>query len=160
MKEVKLWYQSLAPIEVIPKVLNSLLDDDANLLILAAYPAGTVGQIYFSVIERATQMKVPVLSIRQSMTDGWFYEWDGKEVLPGRYLDEVNAIRLGLIPLQKDLLRRDEVILGVRKIASQHTDYNTIVGTAMKRFSSDAFNRRLNEIREEYNLEPILFEKF
>jgi hypothetical protein len=34
-----------------------------------------------------------------------------------------------------------------------------MIGEAMKTFSSDAFNRRLNEIREEHGLEPILYEQ-
>jgi hypothetical protein len=102
-------------------------------------------------------MKIPVFSIRQSKTDKWFTEWSNEEILPGLYEDEAETIGIGLIPLQKDLVRRDEVIRGIGEIANQNSDYYKIIGTAMKKYSSDQFNKRLNQIRVQYHLEPIMY---
>ncbi len=157
MREASVLYQSLAPIQSIPKMLNSLLDEKTDVLILGAYCSGTIGSIYHPVIKKATEKKIPVFSIRQSKTDKWLTEWsdEKEEILPGLYEDEADAIGIGLIPLQKDLVKRDEVIEGIRKIADQTSDYREIIRTAMKQYSSDKFNKRLNEIRAEYHLESI-----
>ena len=157
MRKVSLWYQPLAPLQSIPNMLNSLLDEGIDVLILGTYCAGTVGSIYHPVIKKATQMKIPVFSIRQTMTDKWFTEWSDRkeEILPGLYEDEAETIGIGLIPLQKDLLRRDEVIKGIKEIADQNSDYHKIIASAMRKYSSDKFNERLNQIRVQYHLEPI-----
>jgi hypothetical protein len=157
MRKAPILYQSLAPVQSIPEMLNSLLNESIDVLILGAYCSGTVGRIYHPVIKKATQMKIPVFSIRQSMTDKWLTEWSNEEILPGLYEDEAETIGIGLIPLQKDLVKRDEVIKGIRKIADQTSDYHEIIRTAMKTYSSDKFNKRLNEIRAEYHLEPISY---
>jgi hypothetical protein len=157
MRKASIWYQSLAPVECIPTILSSELDENIDVLILGAYCTGTIGRIYHPVIKKATQMNIPVFSIRQSMNDKWFTEWSNEEILPGLYEDEAETIGIGLIPLQKDLVRRDEVIRGVREIASQHSDYYKLIGTSMRKYSSDKFNERLNQIRVQYHLKPIMY---
>jgi hypothetical protein len=157
MRKASILYQPLAPITFMSERLNSMLDEKIDVLILEAYCTGTIGRIYYPVIEKATKKKIPVFSIRRSTTDEWFTEWSNRkeEILPGLYGDEADAIGIGLIPLQKDLVKRNEVIKGIREIANQTSDYHEIIRTAMKKYSSDQFNKRLNEIRVEYHLEPI-----
>jgi len=157
MRKASIHYQSLAPVQSIPEILNSLLDGKIDVLILEAYCSGTIGLIYHPVIKKATQMKIPVFSIRRSTTDEWFTEWSDRkeEILPGLYEDESDAIGIGLIPLQKDLVRRDEVIRGIKEIIDQNSDYYKIIASAMRKYSSDKFNERLNQIRVQYHLEPI-----
>jgi len=150
-------YQSLAPVRSIPEILNSLLNEGIDVLILGTYCTGTVGRIYHPVIKKATQMKIPVFSIRQTMNDKWFTEWSNEEILPGLYEDEAETIGIGLIPLQKDLVRRDEVISGIKEIADQNSDYHKIIASAMRKYSSDKFNERLNQIRVQYHLKPIVY---
>jgi hypothetical protein len=155
MRKASIFYQSLAPVESIPKMLDSLLNKDTDVLILGAYCTGTIGAMYHPVIKKATQKNIPVFSIRQSATDKWITEWSNEEILPGLYEDEAETIGIGLIPLQKDLVRRDEVIKGIGDIANQTSDYYEIIGAAMKKYSSNKFNERLNQIRVQYHLKPI-----
>jgi hypothetical protein len=157
MRNAFVFYHSLSPVRSISEILNSLLDKNIDVLILEAYCSGTIGHIYHPVIKKATQMKIPVFSIRRSTTDEWFTEWSDRkeEILPGLYEDEAEAIGIGLIPLQKDLVRRDEVIKGIKEIADQNSDYHKIIASAMRKYSSDKFNERLNQIRVQYHLEPI-----
>jgi len=157
MRKASIWYQPLAPIPFMGEVLNSLLDEKIDVLILEAYCTGVIGRIYYPAIEKATKKNIPVFSIRRSTTDEWFTEWSDRkeEILPGLYGDEADAIAIDLIPLQKDLVRRDEVIRGIQEIADQNSDYYKIIASAMRRYSSDKFNERLNQIRVQYHLEPI-----
>ena len=165
MAEAQVWYQPIYPSETLTKVLDVLIDSGIVALILGTYGSGTVPSMTYTRIEfgsgvprillpniqKATSMGIPVFGIRQT--------FDGHEVLkgvlPGRYGSEAEAIVAGLIPLQRDQVDRDEVILGIQEICEQHSSYEDRVKATKERFSTPAFNERLERIAASSNPQEI-----
>ncbi|MBC8500569.1 MAG: hypothetical protein ISS25_03370 [Nanoarchaeota archaeon] len=152
-----IFYQPVFPLSTLPRILDIVIDDNIDALVLGAFGTGSTPSSILPQIERATKKKIPVFSIRQTTVDQWYTEWsDYKEqLLPGAYQVEVNAIALGLIPLQKDLVRLNEVLEGVQEICESTHDYNQKISLATKRYSSPEWNERLNHIRLEADLPAI-----
>ncbi len=158
MSKINIYYQSMFPgSQIIPKVLDRSIDDGLDVLVLGAYGSGSIPTKILPQIQRATQDEIPVFSIRQTTTDQWYTEWsDYKEqLLPGIYPNEVNAIARGMIPLQKDLVKLTLVHWTLQQLCKQTNDYQRIISIIPNIFSSQEWNERLNQIREEYGLSTI-----
>ncbi len=138
--------------EMFPVITAEYLDIfiiKSDAVVLGAYSTGTVPKIILPSISMAKEKLKPLFSIRQIRTNKWTYDWGG-EVLPGLYEPEVEAIKAGLVPLQRNLSTREEVLYELKKICDENENYYDIIERARKRFSSEAFNKRLDVVKIKY----------
>ena len=140
----------VSPANGLDTTLEAAIGEKPDAIILVAYCSGTVPSHILPLINKATQSGIPVFSIRRTQDDLWYTAWSDytEEAMPGRYESEVGAIALGMTPLQKDMVRLEEVFSGVDEICDEHPDYAGRVNTARERFSSPAWNERIDVIRE------------
>ena len=140
-------YQQCLPLDLLAQGLRALVATRPDALVIGAYCSGTVPSIIIPEIRAATEARMPVFSIRQTMTGEWTRPGLCDVVIPGKYEAESDAIVAGLIPLQRGVTQLGEVMDGLQEICANHQSYELRAYFAQERFCKPQWISRTAEIQ-------------